>query len=259
LRYAARNGCSDKSGSSTHRGQSTRNTAAGNYAPRRSTRAVPWREARRQLARLDQKRRRPCRYSTGDDRAVGGIRRASLKLTTGILSGSTFSGCETGKSTVLVAASSVAGVGREEELPNWAGRRQQSAKVVRFYCDRLMPVNELGLIAKKSAYAKIQQRVSNRRSRSETVIASRCLRQSTTARDTHHLLFDGRTLDRLLCAARRRDRDEGELAAARHPTIATIAERNRPLPETVRSTKDAWRESCSSDSARPVRDITTWR
>jgi putative DNA primase/helicase len=63
---------------------------------------------------------------------------------------------KTGKSTILLAASSVAGVGREGELSNWAATSAAVGENCRIYCDRLMPINELGLIAKKSAYAKIQ-------------------------------------------------------------------------------------------------------
>ena len=63
---------------------------------------------------------------------------------------------KTGKSTILLAASSVAGVGREGELSNWAATSAAVGENCRIFCDRLMPINELGLIAKKSAYAKIQ-------------------------------------------------------------------------------------------------------
>ena len=100
----------------------------------------------------------PCRYSDLAMTALSAAFAAPLlKLTDRNSFGlNIFGAAKTGKSTVLVAASSVAGVGREEELPNWAATSASVGESCRFYCDRLMPVNELGLIAKKSAYAKIQ-------------------------------------------------------------------------------------------------------
>jgi hypothetical protein len=67
-----------------------------------------------------------------------------------------FGASKSGKSTILLAASSFAGVGRERELPNWAATPAAVGENCRNHCDRLMPVNEAGLIAKKHAYAKIQ-------------------------------------------------------------------------------------------------------
>jgi hypothetical protein len=63
---------------------------------------------------------------------------------------------KTGKSTILVAGSSVGGVGREEELPNWAATSASTGEFCRLYCDTLMPINEVGLIKRKEAYGKIQ-------------------------------------------------------------------------------------------------------
>jgi hypothetical protein len=63
---------------------------------------------------------------------------------------------KSGKSVVIVVGSSVGGVGREEELPNWAATSAAVGESCRLYCDRLMPINEVGLVKKKDAYGKIQ-------------------------------------------------------------------------------------------------------
>ena len=62
----------------------------------------------------------------------------------------------TGKSTILLAASSVGGAGSEGELPNWAATSAAVGELCRLYCDTFMPINEVGLIKKKDAYGKIQ-------------------------------------------------------------------------------------------------------
>jgi hypothetical protein len=68
----------------------------------------------------------------------------------------TYARSKVGKSTLLLAASSVAGVGREEEMLNWAATSAAVGELCRLYCDTFMPVNEVGLIKKHEAYAKIQ-------------------------------------------------------------------------------------------------------
>jgi hypothetical protein len=57
---------------------------------------------------------------------------------------------------ITVVGSTVGGVGREEELPNWAATSAAAGELCRLYCDRLMPINEVGLMKKKDAYGKIQ-------------------------------------------------------------------------------------------------------
>jgi hypothetical protein len=64
-----------------------------------------------------------------------------------------------GKSTMLLAASSVGGVGREEEMPNWSATSAAIGELCRLHCDRLMPINEAGLLAKKKTYAKMQSTI----------------------------------------------------------------------------------------------------
>ncbi len=99
MRYAARNGWLDdntgfvnSSGTidSKHRQQEILPPTPAQH------RAVPRREARRLLARLDQKRRPPLRlFGLGDDRAVGGIRRASVEADgPEFLRAQHFRGCE---------------------------------------------------------------------------------------------------------------------------------------------------------------------
>ena len=67
-----------------------------------------------------------------------------------------FGRSKTGKSIILVAGSSVAGVGREGELLNSAATSAALGELCGLHCDRLMPINEVGLIKKREAYAKIE-------------------------------------------------------------------------------------------------------
>jgi hypothetical protein len=65
-------------------------------------------------------------------------------------------GSKVGKSTNVLAASTVAGVGREEDLSNWAATSAAVGEFCRQYCDTFMPINEVGLVKKRDAYGKIQ-------------------------------------------------------------------------------------------------------
>jgi len=156
-----------------------------------------------------------------------------------------FGAAKTGKSMVLLAASSVAGVGREGELSNWAATSAAVGENCRIYCDRLMPINELGLIAKKSAYAKIQPtiyqisegRERERHSKStfaitDDSVGSRTIFCSTAEHSIdHYAQLAGET------------RDEGELARC---TEIPAVRNNR---ETV---IDRWPETV------PVNQRTAW-
>ena len=94
----------------------------------------------------------------GDLCAVGAFAALLLKLADrhsfGIY---IFGRSKTGKSIILVAGSSVAGVGREGELLNWAATSAALGELCGLHCDRLMPINEVGLIKKREAYAKINR------------------------------------------------------------------------------------------------------
>ena len=62
---------------------------------------------------------------------------------------------KTGKSTVLVAGSSFAGPGAEEDLPDWAATAPARGELFRLHTDILMPLNEMGLLRANSAHAII--------------------------------------------------------------------------------------------------------
>jgi hypothetical protein len=158
----------------------------------------------------------PCRYSDLAMTALSAAFAAPLlKLTDRNSFGlNIFGAAKTGKSTVLVAASSVAGVGREEELPNWAATSASVGESCRFYCDRLMPVNELGLIAKKSAYAKIQPTTYQIAEGRERDRHSKSVFATIDDSAGHRIIFCSTAEHSIDYYARLADetRDEGELA-----------------------------------------------
>ncbi len=62
---------------------------------------------------------------------------------------------KTGKSAVLVATSSFAGPGAEEDLPDWAATAAARGELFRLHTDILMPQNEMGLLSTNSAHTII--------------------------------------------------------------------------------------------------------
>jgi hypothetical protein len=60
-----------------------------------------------------------------------------------------------GKSVLLVAASSVAGAGSEEHLPDWAATTPAMGELFRLHCDGILPINETGLIPAEKAYSHL--------------------------------------------------------------------------------------------------------
>ncbi len=156
-----------------------------------------------------------------------------------------FGAAKAGKSTVLVAASSVAGVGREEELPNWAATSASVGESCRFYCDRLMPVNELGLIAKKNAYGKVQPTTYQIAEGRERDRHSKSVFATTDDSAGHRIIFCSTAEHSIDYYARLagETRDEGELA------------RCTDIPATRNNCKtviDRWPE------AVPVNQRTAW-
>jgi len=119
-----------------------------------------------------------------------------------------------GKSTMLLAASSAGGVGREEEMPNWSATSAAIGELCRIHCDRLMSINEAGLLAKKKAYAKMQStiyqiaesRERDRHSKSgfATTDDSACFRIIFISNAEHPIDYYARLADE--------GRDEGEVA-----------------------------------------------
>ena len=59
-----------------------------------------------------------------------------------------------GKSTALLAGTSVYGIGREEDLANWSATTAANYEIARAFTDLMMPINETSLIqgARKDAY-----------------------------------------------------------------------------------------------------------
>ena len=64
-----------------------------------------------------------------------------------------------GKSTMLVAATSVGGVGREEALSNWAASDAAIGELCRLNCDMLLPLNETGSLDRRLAYSRIARTI----------------------------------------------------------------------------------------------------
>jgi putative DNA primase/helicase len=64
-----------------------------------------------------------------------------------------------GKTAALLAASSVAGIGRENQLPNWASTANAQSELARLFSDTLLPANEVGLLKgrKRDAYGPIRE------------------------------------------------------------------------------------------------------
>ena len=97
---------------------------------------------------------------------------------------------KTGKSVIVVVGSTVGGVGREEELPNWAATSAAVGEFCRLYCDRLMPINEVGLIKKKDAYGKIQPAIYQMAEGRERDRHSKSSYATTDDSGFHRTIFD---------------------------------------------------------------------
>ena len=125
-----------------------------------------------------------------------------------------FGRSKTGKSIILVAGSSVAGVGREGELLNWAATSAALGELCGLHCDRLMPINEVGLIKKREAYAKIQPmiyQIAEGRERERHSKSSFAIAHDGGQRRTIFVSTAERSLDDYAGLADA-SRDEGELA-----------------------------------------------
>lgn len=72
-----------------------------------------------------------------------------------------FGRAKVGKSTLLLAATSLYGIGLERDLPNWNTTSGAFMEIARGYNDCLLPGNELSLIdgKKRDAYAVIRNRI----------------------------------------------------------------------------------------------------
>ena len=189
----------------------------------------------------------PCRYSDLAMTALSAAFAAPLlKLTARNSFGlNIFGAAKTGKSMVLLAASSVAGVGREEELSNWAATSAAVGENCRFYCDRLMPINEVGLIARKSAYVKIQPTIYQIGEGRERDRHSKSIFATTDDSAGHRTIFCStaeHSIDHYAQLAGE-TRDEGELARC---TEIPALRNNR------KTVIDRWPETV------PVNQRTAW-
>lgn len=54
---------------------------------------------------------------------------------------------KSGKSTMLLAAASVSGIGQERDLPNFNGTTSAMSELFALYNDQMLPANELGLVS----------------------------------------------------------------------------------------------------------------
>ena len=228
--------------------------------------AAARREARGRLARVDRAGRSSLRlFRPGNFVLSAAFAAPLLKLADRHSFGINICGpSKTGKSGILVAGSSMGGVGREGELPNWAATSAALGERCGLHCDRLMPINEVGLIRKKEAYAKIQPmiyQIAEGRERDRHSKSSFAITHEGGQHRTIFVATAERSLDdyaRLADASR----DEGELARC----FEISAVRNgRP---TVVDRYPSWcrprgaepgRRRCSSDCARPARGTTASR
>jgi putative DNA primase/helicase len=72
-----------------------------------------------------------------------------------------FGPSKAGKTTALLAATSVIGIGNEADLPNWNATSASQQETARLFRDSLLAANEVGLLAgrRKDAYARIRQMI----------------------------------------------------------------------------------------------------
>jgi hypothetical protein len=72
-----------------------------------------------------------------------------------------FGRTKVGKTTALLVATSVAGIGSERGLPNWNATGSSLAETARVFNDLVLPINEIGLLAGKKgdAYGTIREQI----------------------------------------------------------------------------------------------------
>ena len=72
-----------------------------------------------------------------------------------------FGGSKSGKTTALLCGTSVGGIGRERDLPNWNATTGGFLETARWFNDRLLPANEVGALAgkRRDAYGPIRERI----------------------------------------------------------------------------------------------------
>ena len=106
---------------------------------------------------------RPMRYSNSGMLILSAAFAAPLLQFAGLQSFgiNLFGPAKAGKTTLLLAASSMVGIARESQLPNWNTTVASFQETARLFNDLLLPANEVGLLAGRrgDAYPKLRQLV----------------------------------------------------------------------------------------------------
>jgi putative DNA primase/helicase len=172
-----------------------------------------------------------------------------------------------GKTAVLLVGASVAGIGRESQLPNWAATPNATSELARLFSDTMLPANEVGLLAgkKKDAYGHIREliyRLSEGRDKArhsswkETPAASNAQFRTIFVSTAEHSFDD-------YAAYAGEKRDEGEYArcidvAATKPDLPSVMTK---IPKTHTSDAKTWarkqvialREACEEQHGTALR------
>jgi len=142
-----------------------------------------------------------------------------------------------GKSALLVSAASIATVGKESDLPNWAATPAARGEICRVYNDLLLPLNEVGLAEKSKSriydqfrhaiYSICEGRDRQRHSASLFATGAHASTQRNIFVSTAEHSVD------YYARLAKADRDEGELArcidlAATRPGFETVIDRFPP-------------------------------
>jgi hypothetical protein len=140
-----------------------------------------------------------------------------------------FGRAKSGKTTGLLAAASIIGIGAESQLPNFNITDAGFQETARLFNDSLLPVNELALLGgrKKDAYAQVRQLTytfSEGRDRSRNSASVYATSASSAMWRGILISTSEASLDSLAMASGQR-RDHGELARA-HDVPAVVAGRS---------------------------------
>jgi Domain of unknown function (DUF927) len=125
-----------------------------------------------------------------------------------------FGKARSGKSTILMAAASVGGVGREEALSNWAASDAAIGELCRLNCDMLLPLNETGSLDRRSAYGRIARTIYKISQNQEREVHSKSSFATTDESAEYRTIFvstSEHSIDELAKYAGE-TRDEGERA-----------------------------------------------
>src|SRR5271166_5737558 len=141
-------------------------------------------------------------------------------------------GSKTGKSAMLVAASSVSGCGEESELPSWNDTVLALGEKARHHKDILFPINETGSLRRSEAFESIRQAIyalTEGRERDRHSASGYAISDSSALTRTIFVSSTERSMEAYAGSANQ-SRDEGELArcldvAATRAGRATVMDR----------------------------------